>query len=430
MRAAKKRKERGPIEVVENKGIKIPVYRSDAFGRESYLITYYSQGRRIRERAGNTLAQACEHAKAKIEELASGAAHIGTLTVTQTAVVTAALEALRPVGIPLSTVAREYAQAMKLLDGKGTILDAVNVFLSHQASVTLPSISFSELAKKFNERNEQKGYSTEYQDDCRKHLAILARSLGSRKIAHIKQPDIEMVLQAATGKASARRFNNLRCTVSAMFSFARRSGYLPRDKEHEASLVEVRDDRGSGAIDIYTPTELETILRNIMPKMVPWVALSGLAGLRTSEVHRVTWEMINFEQKVIILEKAFTKTKRRRVIPMNDSLFAWLKPLAKQKKGRLHDCSLGHFEYLTRTAWEKMVDKNGKQLVERKFNALRHSYGTYRFAILQDENKVSAEMGNSPTELREHYAELATPTTAKMWFAIRPQKTRKSRSRE
>jgi len=424
MKSTKQPEKRGPVEVVENKGIKIPIYRSDAYGRESYLIAYYSLGRRLRERAGNTLAQARQQAKAKIDVLASGAVHVGTFTVAQTAVVTAALEVLRPVGIPLSIVAREYADAVKLLEGKGTILDAVNVFLAHHASVTLPAISFADLVTKFNERNEQKGYSAEYRDDCRKHLAILSRSLGPRKVENIKQPDLETVLQAATGKASARRFNNLRCTVSAMFSFARRSGYLPRDKEHEAGLVEVREDRGSGSIAIYSPIELGTILSNIVPTMVPWVALSGLAGLRTSEVHRVTWEMINFDQKVILLEKAFTKTKRRRVIPMNDALIAWLKPIAKSKKGRLYDCSLGHFEYLTRTAWGKMVGKGGVQLVERKTNALRHSYGTYRFAVLQDENKVSAEMGNSPTELREHYAELATLAAAKKWFGVKPQRKR------
>jgi len=57
--------------------------------------------------------------------------------------------------------------------------------------------------------------------------------------------------------------------------------------------------------------------------------------------------------------------------------------------------------------------------VDRRRNALRHSYGTYRFAELQDEQKVSAEMGNSPQELREHYAELATPQDAATWFSIK-----------
>ena len=59
-------------------------------------------------------------------------------------------------------------------------------------------------------------------------------------------------------------------------------------------------------------------------------------------------------------------------------------------------------------------------------------FGTYRFAELQDEQKVSAEMGNSPAELREHYAELADPQEAAQWFSVLRvspvKKTKKQRS--
>jgi hypothetical protein len=83
-----------------------------------------------------------------------------------------------------------------------------------------------------------------------------------------------------------------------------------------------------------------------------------------------------------------------------------------------------------RAAWPRKADAT--PLVERRRNALRHSFGTYRFAELQDEQKVSAEMGNSPGELREHYAELATPQEAAQWFSVLrvspAKKTKKQRS--
>lgn len=69
-----------------------------------------------------------------------------------------------------------------------------------------------------------------------------------------------------------------------------------------------------------------------------------------------------------------------------------------------------------------MVDEDDKLLVEKRANAFRHSYGTYRFAILKDEYKTSAEMGNSPNELRASYAELALPQDAEAWFSIMPVK--------
>ena len=110
------------------------------------------------------------------------------------------------------------------------------------------------------------------------------------------------------------------------------------------------------------------------------------------------------------------RCKRRRVIPINAALRSWIQPLHKSS-GRIYGLSsseaLGN---ALRSAWPR--DKDGNLIFERRRNALRHSYGTYRFAELQDEQKVSAEMGNSPQELREHYAELATPEDAATWFAI------------
>ena len=45
-----KRKKRGPVEIIEGKGIKIPVYYSPYRDTESYLLAYYAEGDRKRER--------------------------------------------------------------------------------------------------------------------------------------------------------------------------------------------------------------------------------------------------------------------------------------------------------------------------------------------------------------------------------------------
>lgn len=420
------RKKKGPIDIVTGKGISIPIYSTPAFGQSSYTISYYVEKRRVRERAG-TLDDARLQARAAIDRLSTGAALVTTLTPKQSLMLGEVVDMLRPSGLPLSQVVREYLEALKALDGKGTLADAVQVYLESHAAAALPDLTFQDVVVKFLERNELQDYSKEYKTDCRKHLAILAKSLGTVKLRNIRQTEIAAALRSATGKGSPRRFNNLRGTVSAMFSFAQREGWLPRDKKHEASLVETANDRNAGAISIYTPTELSIVLSRIAKDMLPWIALGGLAGLRTSEIHRIEWEMIRLSAKVIILPKSFTKTKRRRVIPICPALEGWLSSLVG--KGRIYDCSLEHFEYRMRTAWSAITGKDGKLLVEKKANGLRHSYGSYRFALLQDENRVSAEMGNSPGELREHYAEIALPIDAKKWFAVAPVKRNPKPSR-
>jgi len=53
---------------------------------------------------------------------------------------------------------------------------------------------------------------------------------------------------------------------------------------------------------------------------------------------------------------------------------------------------------------------------------MRHSFGTYHFALHGDSMKTSIEMGHKTGDdvLFEHYRSLATHADAKAYFDIRP----------
>lgn len=59
----------------------------------------------------------------------------------------------------LSQAAREYAEACRILDGQGSVVDAARLFVKHRRENTLPPISFQDLAAKFLERNRIQDYS-------------------------------------------------------------------------------------------------------------------------------------------------------------------------------------------------------------------------------------------------------------------------------
>ena len=137
----------GPIEVVRTKGIEIPIYSAPARGRENYIVSYYANGKRKRDRAGTSIEEARAFAKSKIEELTKGTAHVGPLTPRQVAVVTDAVEILKGISIPLSQVAREYSDAYKVLGRQPLILDAAKHYAAHlekqknlHAPVKLPAV--------------------------------------------------------------------------------------------------------------------------------------------------------------------------------------------------------------------------------------------------------------------------------------------------
>jgi hypothetical protein len=57
-----------------------------------------------------------------------------------------------------------------------------------------------------------------------------------------------------------------------------------------------------------------------------------------------------------------------------------------------------------------------------KDDILRHSYGTYRAAILRNSHNLAEEMGNSLAMVRTYYDAVVSPSVAKLWWRIRPAK--------
>lgn len=408
------------------KGVTAKIYRSDTGGYASWLVRYYVDGKAKSLRA-STLKGARAKAKQVLEGVSSGAAHVETLTPRETATVAAAVAKLRDVGVPLIEAVSDFVAARKILPPKWSVADAARGFVAYKAKEEkdeagpLPT-TFRDAVGRFHERNDRRGLSEGYKSDCRKHLRIVGKTFDDSIIQSIRQPELTRCLETST-KGGARRFNNLRCTLNALFGFCQKEGILPRDRTHEAALIEKMDEGSSESIAIYSPKEMRVILANIGKDLRPWAVLGGFAGLRVSEIHRLKWENIRMDAGVITLDKSLTKTKRRRVIPICDSLRAWLELITENKKksGPIYDIPYKTFEDQMHRGWAKMIDGRGKLLVTKRPNALRHSYGTYRFSVLQDEFKVSAEMGNSPSQLRQHYAELCLPADAQAWFAITPE---------
>jgi hypothetical protein len=54
-------------------------------------------------------------------------------------------------------------------------------------------------------------------------------------------------------------------------------------------------------------------------------------------------------------------------------------------------------------------------------NRLRHSFISYRLALVKNPAEVSLECGNSPAMIFQHYRERVTPGQAEQWFAILAQ---------
>ena len=56
-----------------------------------------------------------------------------------------------------------------------------------------------------------------------------------------------------------------------------------------------------------------------------------------------------------------------------------------------------------------------------KQNGLRHSYASYRLAVMEDVSKLSLELGNSPQKVFSNYRKVVTKSRENRWFGVLPE---------
>ena len=414
-----KKATRGPVDVVEGKSGRIPIYGGLHHGRQSYLIVYYADGKRIRHRY-SSLAAAKKNARETLGGLTSGIEHVTQLTPAQAAVVDEAVLIARRCNVSLVAAMRAYEEASKVLAGEGSVVDAARLFVAEKNKVKLPPITVSDLADKFMEHLRGQEKSRRYTLDMQARLARVAKAFSGR-VADILPQDIDAWLLSMKG-TSARTKKNYRRAVVTLFVWAREKGYLSAQDRTAAERSTRYSGRG-GDIGIYQPTQLFTLLSQIETRFVPHLAFGAFAGLRSAEIVRLEWSDVRWDQGFIEISKAKAKTASRRLVPILPALELWLADWRKLKSGRVLDGVADEFALATyfKRAVDDVADKDGVPLVKIVPNGLRHSFISYRLAIVKSAAQVALEAGNSPKMIFEHYRELVTPLQADEWFATVPK---------
>ena len=131
---------------------------------------------------------------------------------------------------------------------------------------------------------------------------------------------------------------------------------------------------------------------------------------------RLDWSDIERHPGFIEVAAHKAKTATRRIVPIPDNLARWL-AMAPRNVQRVWPHSKDPFFKGVRCAADTAR-------VKWKHNALRHSFISYRLAVVQDVNHVALEAGTSPQMIFRHYRELATPEQARTWFSISPDRAK------
>ena len=377
--------------------------RSDAF--PYYRVAHYTGSKR-RMISFTNLREARREARNIAERICAGEARATRLSRTDQLIYERATEAIAPHGLALDTAAIELAQARRLL-GDTPVDEAARFYLNHGAHHVIPKTP-AEITEELIAQKRADGMSERYCDDLRYRCGRFAKAFQC-EIGNITPALVQEFLNDL--KLSARSVNNFRKTLKTLFEFARARKYLPRDVD---LLEGISRQREHSTIEIYTPQEMAALLGAASNTTLLSIALRGFAGLRSAEIERLKWNQIRLgAEPHLIVNADQAKTRSRRLVPISNNLAAWLTPCLK-KSGPVWPH--GH-DYL----YEAQRAVACKAKVKWKQNALRHSFISYRMAILRDANQVALEAGNSPDIIFRNYLELVTQTQARSWFGIEPE---------
>jgi integrase len=254
-------------------------------------------------------------------------------------------------------------------------------------------------------------------------------------LADITPADIEAWLSTLTFRhregttpESSRRRDNILADIKALFRFARLRKYLPDEITAAQQLRPAK--RGRPTIGIFPAATMRLLLDHCDADYIPLLVLGAFAGLRYEEIVRghqaatskdpLRWEDIDYEHAELCIRAETAKTGVPRRVPISDNLAAWLAPY-REKTGPVIDAARRADRYIGQTGRlvrgiEALIGDD----VTWPSNGLRHSYASYRMALIRNANQLVEEMGNSIAIVRKHYCVPRPKSEGESWFALYP----------
>jgi integrase len=179
-----------------------------------------------------------------------------------------------------------------------------------------------------------------------------------------------------------------------------------------------------GEVTIITADAMARLLgaaMHLRKELVAPLALKAFAGLRTSELRRLTWAEVG--ESAVYVPPRHAKTRRARRIPHADPLPAWLAAVGSDKKPP---------KQLIVQMLEKPFHQGVATLakaagVRLGANAIRHSFGTYHYHKHESCEQTAMMMGNSvPVVDRDYVHHHPAESDIRNWWRITPTMARKT----
>lgn len=197
-------------------------------------------------------------------------------------------------------------------------------------------------------------------------------------------------------------------TLSPAFSYAVRQGYISTSPFER--MEPIRPPQ-KNAIDVYTPAEAAALLQHAPADCIAPFAILLFAGVRPTELTRLTWGDIR--DGFIHITPDNAKTAQVRNIEIEPTLAAWLATTGTHSPTA---------PIIPRNWRNKSQDTRRAAGLPGRPDAPRHSYATYYLAKYRDRAALEANLGHATGSkmLMRHYRAATTPAQAEEYWSILP----------
>jgi integrase len=238
-----------------------------------------------------------------------------------------------------------------------------------------------------------------------------------------------------TSDRSAVTSDNVRRALSSFFTWATEHKFCATNPMLAIKPVKTERDEP----ETLTVAQARSLIENAATFKngitLPYFALGLFAGIRPTELARITWDNIDLEAGTITIGAKIAKMRQRRIVDMvcvtqkdrerkehtlPANLLAWLMPHAVKKTPIRGANWRKDFDAVKEAAgWGTKSDEK-PNLKPWTQDMMRHTAISNHLAYFQHEGKTATWAGNSPDIIQRHYKGLVKQSEAVEFWGILP----------
>jgi len=286
-----------------------------------------------------------------------------------------------------------------------SILEAAKYYEKHVLAYKKAPI-VKDLVERYLADSINRGLRPRSIGDLRHRLNSFAIDFGGSQLNDITLDELKEWIQ--DDEWSMRTRINFLTKISQLYEFAKPRGWVDLNRTEQLARPRVEETKP----EIFSVEQAAQLLKHAQEfNLLPYIAIGIFAGVRSAEMMRLDSKNINFEGKTITIGADIAKKRSQRIIDMQPALLAWLDPVK--------DKLMAGGPIVEEFRKNKAALLEASQL-EWPANGLRHSFGSYHYAMFRNADDTSHQMGNSVDIVHKFYKALVSRAEAEKFWNLRP----------